>query len=108
MYHLSQSAALFSLPSNAFSISIPAQYPWTGGRFWFHYVTDLGLAVPDKGKGGKFIFVPPGYKGKIPTAYFVFKPKTYDLLFLTRGFVLNGDANQLQRILRKTFAYIPF
>jgi hypothetical protein len=36
--------------------------------FWFHYVADLGNAGPDKGKGGKFLFLPPGYKGEVPTA----------------------------------------
>ena len=34
---------------------------------WFHYVTDFGNAGPDKGKGGKFLLVPPDYKGDIPT-----------------------------------------
>ena len=32
--------------------------------FWFHYVTDLGNAGPDKGKGGKFLFLPPDYQGR--------------------------------------------
>jgi hypothetical protein len=27
--------------------------------FWFHYATDLGNAGPDKGKGGKFLILPP-------------------------------------------------
>ena len=27
--------------------------------FWFRYVADLGNAGPDKGKGGKFLFLPP-------------------------------------------------
>ena len=27
---------------------------------WFHYLTDFGNAGPDKGKGGKFLLVPPG------------------------------------------------
>ena len=30
---------------------------------WFHYVTDIGIAGPDKGKGGKFLFLPPDYNG---------------------------------------------
>jgi hypothetical protein len=34
--------------------------------FWFRYVADLGNAGPDKGKGGKFLFLPPGYKGEVP------------------------------------------
>jgi hypothetical protein len=31
----------------------------------------MGNAGPDKGKGGKFLFLPPGYKGEIPVGYFV-------------------------------------
>jgi hypothetical protein len=32
--------------------------------FWFHYVSDVGNAGPDKGKGGKYLLLPPGYKGE--------------------------------------------
>ena len=32
----------------------------------FHYMTDLGVAGPDKGKGGKFLVLPPGHKGDVP------------------------------------------
>lgn len=31
--------------------------------FFFRYVADLGNAGPDKGMGGKYLFVPPGWKG---------------------------------------------
>jgi Protein of unknown function (DUF1254) len=33
---------------------------------WFQYVVDFGNAGPDKGKGGKFLILPPGFEGKIP------------------------------------------
>jgi hypothetical protein len=59
--------------------------------FWFHYVTDLGNAGPDKGKGGKFLFVPPGYQGPIPDGYYVFKSPTFGNIFATRGFQVNGS-----------------
>ena len=59
--------------------------------FWFHYVTDIGIAGPDKGKGGKFLFLPPDYKGPEPKGFFVFKSKTYGNWFGTRGFLVNGD-----------------
>jgi len=39
----------------------------------FRYVIDVGQAGPDKGKGGKFLFLPPGYEGDIPDGYFVAK-----------------------------------
>jgi hypothetical protein len=59
--------------------------------FWFHYVTDMGNAGPDKGKGGKYLFLPPGYDGPAPDGYHVFKSKTFGGLFGTRGFQVNGD-----------------
>ena len=33
---------------------------------YFRWVTDIGLTGPDKGKGGKYLFLPPGYKGAVP------------------------------------------
>src|SRR5580658_5236303 len=59
--------------------------------FWFHYVADLGNAGPDKGKGGKFLVVPPGYTGNIPPGYFVAKSNTFGVWFIMRGFLVNGD-----------------
>lgn len=45
--------------------------------FWFRYVTDLGNAGPDKGQGGKFLFLPPGYKGNPPAGYHVVRSRTF-------------------------------
>jgi hypothetical protein len=58
---------------------------------WFHYVTDFGNAGPDKGKGGKFLIVPPGYKGEIPDGYHVAKSGTYGNWVIWRGFQVNGN-----------------
>jgi hypothetical protein len=44
---------------------------------WFQWVTDFGLPGPDRGEGGKYLFVPPGYKGELPGGgYFIQKPRT--------------------------------
>jgi hypothetical protein len=59
--------------------------------FWFRFVTDLGNAGPDQGKGGKFLFLPPDYKQQPPAGYFVFRSPTYGNWFGTRGFLVNGD-----------------
>ena len=58
--------------------------------FWFHYVTDMGNAGPDKGKGGKFLFLPPGYTGELPEGYYVFKSATFGNL-VACGLLVNGD-----------------
>jgi hypothetical protein len=41
--------------------------------FWFNYVGDLGAAGPDRGKGGKFLLLPPGYTGGVPEGYFILR-----------------------------------
>ena len=59
--------------------------------FWFRYVTDLGIAGPDKGKGGRFLILPPDYTGTPPAGFFTFKSRTFGNLFATRGYQENGD-----------------
>jgi hypothetical protein len=58
---------------------------------WFQYVGDVGNAGPDKGKGGKYLLLPPDYKGEVPEGYFVLHSGTYGNLFFWRGFLENGS-----------------
>jgi len=45
---------------------------------YFHHVSDVGVTGPDKGEGGKYLFVPPGYEGDLPQeGYFVIHSATY-------------------------------
>jgi hypothetical protein len=56
------------------------------------FVTDVGLTGPDQGKGGKYLFVPPGFTGDLPSqGYFVVKPRTYSNQIFYRAFVQGGD-----------------
>jgi hypothetical protein len=57
---------------------------------WFRYVENLGLIGPDKGKGGKYLVLPPGYKGDVPSGYFVVRPKTFWVWAFVRGSIANG------------------
>jgi hypothetical protein len=59
--------------------------------FWFRYVCDLGNAGPDKGRGGKYLILPPDYKGVVPKGYFVFRSSTYGNLVIGRGFMKDGS-----------------
>jgi hypothetical protein len=58
----------------------------------FRWVNDVGLTGPDAGKGGSYLFVPPGYTDEVPAeGYFVEHPTTNNLLFFFRAFVKDGD-----------------
>ncbi len=58
---------------------------------WYNFVTDVGLVGPDKGKGGKYLILPPGYKGKVPSGYFVVRPATFSVWVPWRSFLVDGD-----------------
>ena len=58
---------------------------------WGRYVTDIGNAGPDKGKGGKYLLLPPGYTGDVPDGYFIARSRTFGNFLCARGFLVNGD-----------------
>ena len=58
---------------------------------WYHFVTDVGFVGPDKGEGGKYLLLPPGYKGEVPEGYFVVRPATFSIWVPWRTFLENGD-----------------
>jgi len=58
--------------------------------FWYRWVADIGITGADKGKGGKYLIMPPGYKGEIPEGYFVVRPSTYGNWAPFRTFLVKG------------------
>ena len=60
-------------------------------NFWYRWVTDIGITGPDKGKGGKYLILPPGYKGEVPESYFVVRPSTYGNWAPFRTFLVDGS-----------------
>lgn len=61
---------------------------------WQRWLIDLGNAGPDKGKGGKYLLLPPGYDGEIPEGYFIVKCPTYRNWVMVRGFVQDTGTGQ--------------
>ena len=65
---------------------------------YFRYMSDIGAAGPDKGKGGKYLVLPPGYEGDVPDGYFVVESKTYGVWNFMRGYVKKGAKEATDRI----------
>ena len=70
------------------------------------WVMDLGLPGPDAGKGGKHLILPPGYKGDVPTGYYVATATTNRVLVLIRAIPPGGD-NEKANALMKTVEVYP-
>ncbi len=65
---------------------------------YFRYIADIGAAGADKGKGGKYLVLPPGYEGDVPKGYFVVRSKSYGVWNFMRGYVKKGAKEATDRI----------
>jgi hypothetical protein len=75
--------------------------------FWGRYVADVGKPGPDRGEGGKYLLLPPGYTGTVPDGYFVLRSRTYGNTILFRGFIENGDLRPAVENTKQHFRVYP-
>ena len=59
---------------------------------WQCPLEDVGPAGVDKGKGGKYVILPPGYKRKVPAGYITLRSDTYQGYALLRSIPKSGSA----------------
>lgn len=75
--------------------------------FWFRYVTDIGIVGPDRGKGGKYLLVPPGYKGEVPGGHMVVRVPTFESILVWRNMPVKGDIKPAIESLRRNTRIYP-
>jgi hypothetical protein len=75
--------------------------------FWYKWVADIGITGADKGKGGKYLILPPGYQGDIPEGYFVVRPSTYGNWMPFRSFLVDGSPKPGVESVKKTYKVYP-
>jgi hypothetical protein len=76
------------------------------GDAWQRPQGDMGRPGPDRGKGGKFLLVPPGYKGEIPSEGYYIEPcATKNVFWLIRAFVKDGDTAATVKNLKQIKLY---
>ena len=68
---------------------------------WQRFVGNMGVTGPDKGKGGKYLVLPPGYTGKVPEGYFLLKPSTNKNFLFLRGSIKDGLKPAVENITSK-------
>jgi hypothetical protein len=61
---------------------------------WQQALVNVGPMGDDKGQGGKFLLLPPDYKGEAPAGYFTAKSPTYGVWLGVRGFLVDGKSDQ--------------
>ena len=77
---------------------------------WQTAIEDVGPAGVDKGKGGKYLILPPGYKDKIPAGYFPMPSSVYTGFALLRSNLTDGGKEDIARAVEygKLIKIYPF
>ena len=76
---------------------------------WWRWVTDFGLPGPDRGMGGKYLLLPPGYDGPVPAGgFFVARARTTRVVILGRLFMENNDPKPAADAVRKFTKLYPY
>ncbi|MXN65359.1 DUF1254 domain-containing protein [Stappia sp. GBMRC 2046] len=84
--------SVIDLSSGPMVLEQPSQGLGTINDMWFSWVIDIGRPGPDRGLGGKYLLVGPGYDGPLPEGgYFIAHSKTRRVLYAARAFIEGGN-----------------
>ena len=85
----------------------PGCGPGTVNDAWFRFVIDMGGPGPDRGQGGKYLILPPGYDGDVPDGYFVAESTSYSNWIILRGFLVDGQPDAAAAMFREGVKVYP-
>jgi hypothetical protein len=89
-------------------VEIPAGAgPGTVDDAFFRFVIDMGAPGPDRGKGGKYLLLPPDYEGEVPEGYFAAKSPSWVNWVALRGFLVDGKPDAASKMWREGLKVYP-
>jgi hypothetical protein len=103
---------IVDLTSGPMVIETPPQALALFDDMWFQWIVDFGLPGPDRGKGGRFLLVPPGYDGSLPdSGLHVRHSRTTRALLLGRSFINENpgqDPAPTVELIKSTLKLYPY
>ncbi len=79
---------------------------------WFQWIVDFGLPGYDRGEGGRFLLVPPGYEGSLPDSGLnVRHSRTMRAILLGRSFINENpgqDPAPTAELIKSTLKIYPY
>ena len=76
----------------------PGTGPGTVNDAYFRFVVDMGAPGPDRGQGGKYLILPPGYEGEVPDGYFTARSTSFVNWLILRGFLVDGKPDAANKM----------
>jgi len=101
--------AVVNLTKGPMVIEQPPKGLGTINDMWFSWIIDIGFPGPDRGEGGKYLLVPPGYDGPLPEGgFFIAKSSTNRVLYAARSFLVSNDPKPTVELIKSHLKIYPY
>jgi hypothetical protein len=101
--------AAVDLSKGPMVIEQPPKGLGTINDMWFSWIIDIGFPGPDRGEGGKYLLVPPGYDGPLPEGgFYIARSSTTRALYAARSFLVDNDPRPAVELIKKTIKIYPY
>jgi hypothetical protein len=105
VYYLS----VVDLTKGPMVIEQPPKGLGTINDMWFSWIIDVGFPGPDRGEGGRYLILPPGYDGPLPEGgFYIAHSKTLRVLYAARAFLVDNDPKPAVENIKKTIKIYPY
>jgi hypothetical protein len=100
---------ILDLTKGPMVVEAPPKFLGAIDDYWFRWVTDLGAPGADRGLGGKYLVLPPGYDGPLPEGGFsIARSRTLRVAWFGRCFLENNDPRPAVDSIRKFTKVYPY
>ena len=101
--------AVVDLTKGPMVVEQPPRGLGTINDMWFSWIIDVGFPGPDRGEGGKYLLLPPGYDGPLPEGgFYVARSRTTRVLYVARSFLVDNDPKPTVDLIKKTIRIFPY
>jgi hypothetical protein len=101
--------SIVDLSKGPMVIEVPPGTLGTVDDMWFKWIIDAGTPGPDRGQGGKYLILPPGYDGPLPEGgYFIGRSNTLRAQYWGRAFMQNNDPKPVADLVKRTLKIYPY
>jgi hypothetical protein len=102
--------AILDLTKGPMVLEVPPKVLGAIDDHWSRWITDTGAPGPDRGEGGKYLLVPPGFDGPLPEGgFYVSRSRTNVVWWFARAFLENkSDPKPAAEAIRKFTKIYPY
>jgi hypothetical protein len=101
--------AVVNLSQGPMVVEQPPNGLGTINDMWFSWIIDIGRPGPDRGEGGRYLLVPPGYDGPMPDGgFYVAHSKTNRVLYAARSFLVDNDPKPAVENIKQNLKIYPY